>query len=71
MVLVGVSMAADGCGNLVQIDSSLFHAKNLPTEFIQDSLWVDISFKIADSIYCGRGRYPMPAIEILNISSVK
>lgn len=71
MILQGVPMAADGCGNLVQIDSSTFHAKNLPVEFVKDSLWVDITYKLTDTIYCGRGRYPMPAIEILKIKMAK
>lgn len=71
MVLVGVPMSADGCGNSVKIDSSYFHAKNIPSEFIKDSLWVEISYQLVDTIYCGRGRYPMPAIDILEIRKVK
>jgi hypothetical protein len=71
MVMTGIPMSADGCGNTVKIDSSYFHATNLPFEFIKDSLWVEISYKLTDTIYCGRGRYPMPAVDILQISKVQ
>src|SRR5882757_9145003 len=62
-------VAADGCGWLVKIDSNVYHANNLPLEYQQNNLAVNVSFeKIESGFQCSMDpKNILPAIHITNI----
>jgi len=62
-------VAADGCGWLVKIDSNVYHANNLPAEFQQNKLAVNVSFeKIESGFQCSMDpKNILPSIHITNI----
>jgi hypothetical protein len=49
-------VAVDGCGWVIDMETGTYHPTNLATEFQQDSLHVDFSYKdISGSFNCGFG----------------
>jgi len=67
IVLLGVPPEADGCGNMLYIDSVFYRVEDLPAGFHQDELRVNVSYIAADTFYCGRGRSPIPAVRVISI----
>lgn len=67
IVLLGVPPEADGCGNMLYIDSVFYRVEDLPADFQQDELRVSVSYIAADTFYCGRGRSPIPVVRVISI----
>ncbi len=67
IVLLGVPPEADGCGNMLYIDSVFYRVEDLPAGFQQDELRVKVSYIAADTFYCGRGRSPIPVVRVISI----
>ncbi len=71
IVLVGIPAEADGCGNMLYIDSVFYRVENLPVDFLHDELRVQVSYIPTDTFYCGRGRSPIPAVRVITIQKTE
>ncbi|WP_461303210.1 hypothetical protein [Aureisphaera sp.] len=45
--------ALDGCGWVVDVNSTIYMPQNLAPEFYEDSLKVRIKYKVLDRVNCG------------------
>ncbi len=68
MVRFSGDVAVDGCGWVIDVENGTFHPTNLTAEFQQDSLEVEVSYKLTnESFNCGFGN----SLKIIEISSIE
>lgn len=70
-VFIGIPVAADGCGNIIQIDSVNYKADNIPQKYQIDNLKVCIKYTSGPTFYCGRGQAPIATINIVSIKKAR
>ena len=64
------AVASDGCGYVITINSTAYHAENLPSDYSVDKLNVVVSAKITvDKFQCGLSpNSSLPVIHIISIT---
>jgi len=67
VVQKGIPVGADGCGDMIVIDSVPYKAIGIPAEFLKDGLEVKVRYIPAEPFRCGRGGKAIPSVKILSI----
>lgn len=62
-------VVTDGCGWLIVLkDSVYYHPDNLPDNFKQDDLHVEVNYtNVVDTFHCGIANSKIPVINIVSI----
>ena len=70
VIRMGIPVEVDGCGKMAQIKDNFYKIPPIEDKFYQEGLMVKLSYMLADTFYCGRGRAPIRNIKIFKIEKL-